>query len=97
MAAAGRSSTSPVRAVGGVALTHGVVSVSKGTGALRVYSPAKTIADCSKFRRKIGLDVTVEALREGWRSKKITMEDLSKAAEVCLVRRVMQPFLEMLT
>lgn len=81
----------------GDALKHGVVSVSKGAAALRVYSPAKTIADCFKFRRKIGLDVAVEALREGWRSKKFTMEELSKATEMCRVRHVMQPYLEMLT
>jgi predicted transcriptional regulator of viral defense system len=81
----------------GAGLTHGIVTVRGGVAVLRVYSPAKTVADCFKFRQKIGLDVAVEALREGWREKKFTLADLTKAAEVCRVRRVMQPYLEMLT
>lgn len=81
----------------GAALTHGVVSVRSGAVAIRVYSPAKTVADCFKFRRKIGLDVAVEALREGWRAKKFTLDALAKAAVVCRVRRVMQPYMDMLT
>lgn len=66
-------------------------------GSIRVFSPAKTVADCFKYRRKFGLDVSVEALRDGWRSKKFTLDELLAAAEVCRVRRVIQPYLEMLT
>jgi predicted transcriptional regulator of viral defense system len=66
-------------------------------GIVRVYSPAKTVADCFKYRNKYGLDVAVEALREGWRSRSFTMDELVAAAEVCRVRRVIQPYLEMLT
>lgn len=66
-------------------------------GSVRVFSPAKTVADCFKYRGKFGLDVSVEALREGWRSKKFTLDELLAAAEVCRVRRVIQPYLEMLT
>lgn len=62
-----------------------------------VYSPAKTVADCFKFRHKFGLDVAVEALREGWRVKKFTLEQLAESAQLCRVRRVIQPYLEMLT
>ena len=65
-------------------------------GTVRVYSPAKTVADCFKYRNKFGLDMAVEALREGWRSRKFTMNDLVAAADVCRVRRVIQPYLEML-
>lgn len=61
------------------------------------FSPAKTVADCIKFRQKIGLDVAVEALREGWREKKFTLAELTKAADVCPVRRMIQPYVEMLT
>jgi hypothetical protein len=64
---------------------------------VRVYSPAKTVADCFKFRHKIGLDVAVEALRDGWREKKFTLEQLAESARLCRVRRVIQPYLEMLT
>jgi predicted transcriptional regulator of viral defense system len=66
-------------------------------GPVRIYSPAKTVADCFKYRNKYGLDVAVEALREGWREKKFTMSELTRAAAVCRVSRVLQPYLEMLT
>ena len=66
-------------------------------GPVRIYSPAKTVADCFKYRNKYGLDGAVEALREGWREKKFTMSELTKAAAVCRVSRVIQPYLEMLT
>ena len=66
-------------------------------GTVRIFSPAKTVADCFKYRNKYGLDVAVEALREGWRSRSFTMNELVAAAEVCRVRRVIQPYLEMLT
>jgi hypothetical protein len=64
---------------------------------VRIYSAAKTVADCFKYRNKYGLDVAVEALRDGWREKKFTMNELTKAATVCRVGRVLQPYLEMLT
>ena len=70
---------------------------SSASVVLRVYSPAKTVADCFKFRPKIGFAVAVEALREGWWEKKFTLAELTKAAEVRRVRRVPQPYLEMLT
>ena len=66
-------------------------------GTVLVYSPAKTVADCFKYRQKYGIDVAVEALREGWRTKKFTLKDIAAAAAVCRVTRVMQPYLEMLT
>jgi predicted transcriptional regulator of viral defense system len=75
----------------------GVTEHALSGGTVRVYSPAKTVADCFKYRNKYGLDVAVEALREGWREKKFTMNELSKAATVCRVGRVIRPYLEMLT
>lgn len=80
----------------GPALTHGIMTVRMGRVTLRVYDPAKTVADCFKYRHKIGLDVAVEALREGWRARKFTLEKLAEAARICRVRRVIQPYLEML-
>ncbi len=65
-------------------------------GSIRVFSPAKTVADCFKYRNKYGLDVAVEALREGWREKRFTLPELTRAAEVCRVQRVIQPYIEML-
>jgi predicted transcriptional regulator of viral defense system len=62
---------------------------------IRVYSVAKTIVDCFKFRSKVGLDVAMEALREGWRERRFKMDDLWHYAEVCRVARVMRPYVEM--
>ena len=61
---------------------------------VRVYHPAKTVADCFKYRNKIGLDVALEALREGQRERKYTSEDLWYYARVCRVANVMRPYLE---
>jgi predicted transcriptional regulator of viral defense system len=61
-----------------------------------VTDVAKTIADCFKFRNKIGLDVALEALRDAWHQKKVTMDKLWRAAEHCRVANVMRPYLESL-
>ena len=63
----------------------------------RVFSPPKTIADCFKYRNKIGLDVALEALREGWKERKATMDQLWEAAKICRMSNVMRPYLETLT
>ena len=63
---------------------------------VRVYSPAKTVADCFKFRNKVGLDVALEALREGWRARLFQMDELTAAAKACRVWRVMRPYMEAL-
>jgi hypothetical protein len=64
--------------------------------AVRVYNVAKTVADCFKFRNKIGLDVALEALRDCWRGRRCTMDELWQAAGVCRMRNVMRPYLESL-
>lgn len=61
---------------------------------VHVYCPAKTAADCFKYRNKIGLDVAIEALRECWQSRRCTMDDLWHYADICRVRNVMRPYLE---
>ncbi|HLO18505.1 MAG TPA: hypothetical protein VK206_26975 [Anaerolineales bacterium] len=63
---------------------------------IRVYSVAKTIADCFKFRNSIGLDVALEALREGIRQKKATPNEIQQFARVDRVEKIMQPYLEAL-
>ncbi|MGD0303343.1 MAG: hypothetical protein ABSC71_00780 [Candidatus Acidiferrales bacterium] len=65
-------------------------------GALKVYTPAKTVADCFKFRNKIGTDVALEALRECRRLKKASMDEIWAAAKVCRVANVMRPYMESL-
>lgn len=80
----------------GKALTEGV-EIHRVEGVpVRVYSLAKTIADCFKYRNKIGLDVALEALREGWRTGRLTMDELDHAAQACRVQRVMRPYIEAL-
>lgn len=61
-----------------------------------IHTPARAVADCFKYRNKIGLDVAIEALREGWKAKRFTADELWAAARVCRVQKIMQPFLEML-
>jgi len=61
---------------------------------LRVYSAAKTVVDCFKFRNQIGLDVAIEALKEGWHKRKFSMDDLMNAAKLCRVSKVIQPYAE---
>lgn len=81
----------------GTAHAFGIEEHALRGGTVRVYSSAKTVADCFKCRHKYGLDVAIEALREGWRERKFAMKDLAAAADACRVSRVMQPYLEMLT
>lgn len=81
----------------GAALTFGVASHNLQGVNVQITSPAKTVADCFKYRNKVGLDVAIEALKEYCRDRKGNMGDLWKAAEVCRVARVMRPYLEALT
>jgi predicted transcriptional regulator of viral defense system len=61
---------------------------------VRVYSLARTVADCFRFRNQIGLDVALEALTEAWRSKRLNIDELNRIAKKLHVHRVMQPYLE---
>jgi predicted transcriptional regulator of viral defense system len=63
---------------------------------VRVYGLEKTIVDCFKYRNKIGIDVAMEALREGWRARRINMTDLWHYAKIDRVTNVMRPYLEMI-
>jgi hypothetical protein len=60
----------------------------------KVFSPAKTVADLFKFRNKYGLDIAIEALKEGWRNRMFTSDELHLAAEACRVSRIMAPYME---
>lgn len=77
-------------------LTAGVETHVEHGVPLRVFSAAKTVADCFKFRGKVGTDVAVAALRDGWRQKRFTMDELWHFARVCRVTAVMRPYLEVL-
>jgi len=61
---------------------------------VRIYNPAKTVADCFKFRNKIGLDVAVEALRDCLRKRKATVDELWTYGKVCRVSNIIRPYME---
>lgn len=81
----------------GAALTEGIGTHRLEGRAVRIYGVAKTLADCFKYRHKIGLDVALEALRESWRGRRFTIDELDHYAGICRVRRVMRPYLEAMT
>jgi len=89
----------PLRIVkfSGSSLTEGVEHHEIEGTPVRIYCPAKTVADCFKYRNKIGLDVALEALRDCWRERRCSMDDLWRYAKVCRVANVMRPYLESLT
>jgi predicted transcriptional regulator of viral defense system len=61
---------------------------------VRIYSVARTVADCFRFRNSVGLDVALEALSEAWRSRRLNLDELTRVARQLRVQRVMQPYLE---
>ena len=81
----------------GEALTSGIETHRIEGVNVRVYAPAKTVADCFKYRNKTGLDVALEALRECWRQRRASMDDLCHYAKICRMTNVMRPYLESLT
>ena len=93
-----RADYPPTRIVhfSGEALSYGGEEKKREGITVRVVSPAKTVADCFKYRNKIGLEVALEALRDCDRQRKATMDDLFVAAKVC--RRLVwcTPYLESL-
>ena len=78
----------------GKALTEGIGTHTIEGVPVRVYSVAKTIGDCFKYRHKIGIDVAVEALKDALRHKRTTIDEIHRFAKVCRVDRVMRPYLE---
>jgi predicted transcriptional regulator of viral defense system len=78
----------------GNALAEGVEYHRIESVQVQVYNPAKTVADCFKYRNKIGLDVAIEALRDCLRARQCTHEQLWQYAKVCRVTEVMRPYLE---
>ena len=86
----------PLRVIrlSGAALTEGIESHLIEGVEVRVYTPAKTVADCFKYRNKIGTEVALEALRDCWQKRAATLDELWKYAGICRVANVMRPYLE---
>lgn len=91
-----RVESPPLRIVrfSGAALTQGVERRRMEGVEVPIYTPAKTVADCFKYRNKLGLDVALEALREYLREFRTGREELRRYAKVCRVEQVMRPYVE---
>ena len=89
----------PIRIVrhSGQSLSYGVEKRKIEGVKVSVYSPAKTVADCFKYRNKIGLDVAIEALRDCRNRKKANNDEIWKAAKICRMANVMRPYMESIT
>jgi predicted transcriptional regulator of viral defense system len=64
---------------------------------VRITSPARTVVDCFRYRNKVGLDVAMDALRDAVRSRKTTVSEIDRAADVCRIRSVISPYLAALS
>ncbi len=86
----------PVRIVrfGGKALALGVETHKIDSVPVRIFDPAKSIVDCFRFRNTVGLDVALEALRMGWRSRKAKPDDIARYAKALRIWSVVRPYLE---
>lgn len=78
-------------------MTEGVTKHKIDDIEVPITNIAKTIVDCFKFRNKIGLDVALEALKEAWQAKRVSMDELWHYSKLCRVQNVMRPYLEALT
>jgi len=78
----------------GAAYSEGVETHEIDAVQVRIYCPAKTVADCFKYRNKIGLGVAVEALKLCRQRKRTTGREFQRFAEICRVSNVMAPYLE---
>ncbi|MDE2424273.1 MAG: type IV toxin-antitoxin system AbiEi family antitoxin domain-containing protein [Betaproteobacteria bacterium] len=88
----------PVKMVqmAGDAYSAGIEEHERDGAKLRVYSIAKTVADCFKYRNKIGLDVALEALKAVRAKRSASADDLWRYAKICRVANVMRPYLEVI-
>lgn len=81
----------------GQTLTEGFEEHTIEGVTVRIYGPAKTVADCFKYRNKIGVDVAVEALRDCWQKRRASADELWRYAKICRVANVMRPYMEAIT
>ncbi|MCL4554603.1 MAG: type IV toxin-antitoxin system AbiEi family antitoxin domain-containing protein [Actinobacteria bacterium] len=86
----------PIRVyrMSGEALSAGVEEHTIDGTAVKVFNPAKTVADCFKFRNKVGLDVALEALREAVRDRKATRDEIMRYAVINRVAKIVRPYIE---
>ena len=78
----------------GTSFTEGIENYEVDGTRVRVYCPEKTLADCFKYRNKIGLDITIEGLRLYREKGPLKVDEIMKYAKVCRVEKIMRPYLE---
>ena len=81
---------------GGTALSEGIETHEIGGVQVRIYCPAKCVADAFKVRNRIGRDVAIEALKAYRQKPSFNANELLHYARICRVERVMRPYLEAL-
>jgi predicted transcriptional regulator of viral defense system len=72
----------------------GIEIISVDGVSVKIYGVEKTLADCLKFRQKIGMDIVIEALKEYWRKGKTDLDKLFEFAKICRVENVLKPIIE---
>ena len=77
-----------------LAYKTGISEYKIESSIVKIYNPAKTIIDCFKYRNKIGLDIAIEALKDGYQQRKCSINELWQYAEICRVKKVIKPYLE---
>jgi predicted transcriptional regulator of viral defense system len=93
------SNNPPLRPVymSGLALTEGIEIHTIEETPVQIFNPAKTIVDCFKYRHKLGVDVAIEALRDGFESRRCSIDELWTYAKICRMTNVIRPYLECLS
>jgi predicted transcriptional regulator of viral defense system len=76
--------------------SQGVQLITVDGLPIKIYCIEKTIADCFKYRNKIGIETGVEALKDAWNKKKIDLNTLWKYAKIDRVTKIIQPYLDSL-
>jgi len=80
----------------GPAFSEGIEEHKIEGVTVKIYNPAKSVADCFKFRNRIGLEAAIEAARESLNERKATSDQIYHYAKICRVWNVIKPYLEAL-
>ncbi len=97
LAPANTPTTVQVVRMSNLSFQGGITTHVLGQVPVRIYDPAKTVADCFKFRNRVGMDIAVEALKDCLAQQMATPAKIWKFAEICRVKTIVKPYLEALT
>ena len=96
LAPANTPTTVQVVRMSNLSFQGGITTHVLGQVPVRIYDPAKTVADCFKFRNRVGMDIAVEALKDCLAQQLATPAKIWKFAEICRVKTIVKPYLEAL-